>query len=134
MKESEQHTPERDDPVWKLLAHASTAEPGAFFSRNVMREVRNLEESRPGILGALAALFRSPVFASGAAVAALVAIGLFFLSGENAAPVASPAIVLEADATVDPATQLEAVDYLGELMAVADPGMLTDEALADLFF
>lgn len=34
----------------------------------------------------------------------------------------------------DPASELEAVEYLGQLMAVADPGDLSDEAIEDLLF
>jgi hypothetical protein len=34
----------------------------------------------------------------------------------------------------DPASEIANVEYLGQLMAVADPGQLDDAALADLFF
>ncbi len=34
----------------------------------------------------------------------------------------------------DPASEFEEVEYRGQLMAVVDPGQLSDEALVDLFF
>jgi hypothetical protein len=42
--------------------------------------------------------------------------------------------VEESAEVFDPASELAAVEYLGQLMAVADPGQLDDEVLADLFF
>jgi hypothetical protein len=34
----------------------------------------------------------------------------------------------------DPASEMAAIEYLGQLMAVADPGQLDDASLAELFF
>ena len=34
----------------------------------------------------------------------------------------------------DPASEMADLEYLGQLMAVTDPGQLDDRALSDLFF
>lgn len=35
-----------DDELWKLLGHARRRQPSPFFSGNVLREVRRLQEKR----------------------------------------------------------------------------------------
>lgn len=126
--------PEKNDPVWRLLSHASHTEPGPFFARDVVRTVRLSESESGSWLQGLGRFFRSPGFALGTAAAACVT--LLFLLPEGESPTASvgPALVLEDSSTVDPATELESVAYLDQLMAVADPAQLSDDALADLFF
>lgn len=48
-QEAKMNPPNRDDwehdPVWNLVDGAKSPEPGPFFVRNVMREVRLAEES-----------------------------------------------------------------------------------------
>ena len=139
---------EKNDPVWDLLNEARPAEPSAFFSRNVVREVRRLEAEGPvSKFGAIWAWFRQPLALGGAAVA-LVAVGAVALTLLNAPDQTStaggalvevtPAPHSEAvenfDNGFDPASEIGNLDYLGELMAVTDPSMLDDNALADLFF
>lgn len=130
--------PEQDDPVWKLLEHSKQTEPGPYFTRRVMREVREMNESRSGdwlqnLLQSFSPKIAIPAFAAVAAVA------LIFVSQGNRSSTSSdtisPELVLQiGDGSVDPAAEMEAVEYLGQLMAVADPGQLSDDALADLFF
>ncbi|MEM6278915.1 MAG: hypothetical protein AAF733_05505 [Verrucomicrobiota bacterium] len=133
--------PEENDPVWKLLNHASTTEPSPYFSRRVLREVREMGESQRGQrVSWFAEIFQyfSPRIALPALVAvAAVTLMLMFQGGGSSVDESSvrPGLVLQiGEDTVDPATEMEAVEYLGQLMAVADPGQLSDEALADLFF
>jgi hypothetical protein len=124
---------EKKDPLWKLLSHASHTEPGPFFSRNVVREIRQLESTR-GRLQSFLSFFRSPVVSGGVAVAAIAMACVFFLEFSNQRPSENPVATTEVDSGFDPATELEAVEYLGQLMAVTDPAQLSDEAFADLFF
>lgn len=129
-------TPETEDPVWELLSHASTAEPGPFFSRDVVREARKAGSGisfLERLQGALGPKLLVPG-AVGAAVAVIVAISIERDDSSLSPAPASPGIVLESDASFDPASEMEAVEYLGELMAVADPGQLSEDAIADLFF
>ncbi len=125
--------PEKKDPVWKLLSHASHVESGPFFSRNVAREVRKLEDKR-NLMRQTLALFRLPVFAT---VAVALLVGLitfaFQIPSEDGAGAGMPPVIA-GETTFDPAKELENVEYLGQLMAVTDPAQLSDEALGDLFF
>lgn len=124
---------EENDPVWELLNQASRPDPSPFFSRNVVREVRKME-SKPSFSTWFSDLFRSPlaVTASVAAICvAAVCLSIWVPNDVAAPPVAN---VEEASEKFDPANELEAVEYLGQLMAVADPGQLSDEALGDLLF
>lgn len=143
-------TPEDQDPVWKLLKQTRSVEPSPFFSRNVIREVRKLDDSASGSwLSGLVALLRNPSMASGAlAVFAVVLAILYALVFPKPEPIEiadtdypygsevrpQPADLIEEQTSFDPASEMEAVEYLGQLMVVADPGQLSDEALGDLFF
>lgn len=144
---------ENDDPVWDLLKKAPPTKPGPFFSRNVVREVRKMEAEQPtSFLIALAwhsvaRFFSSPTKAWGAlascsAMAVIVAVVLM-----SDSPTTSPDAVAANPETpgasapaetiggvYDPANEIGNLDYLGELMAVTDPSMLDDHALADLLF
>ncbi len=128
---------ETDHKTWDLLKHASTTEPGAFFSRNVVREVRRLvaDESEAENRGGLFGWFRSPVGAFTGVVAAIaiaiVAISLAPSGDENVQ--VTVASITEAEFISSPTDEFADVEYLGELMAVSDPAMLTDQAFADLF-
>ena len=123
--------PEKKDPVWKLLSHASHVEPSPFFSRNVAREVRKLEDKR-SLMQQTLALFRMPVFAT-VAVVVLVGLITFAFQTPSEDGVGTPPVIAE-ETSFDPAEELENVEYLGQLMAVTDPAQLSDEALGDLFF
>lgn len=124
---------EDNDPVWDLLNQASRSEPSPFFSRNVVREVRKLD-SEPNWSARLANLFRSRLAVT--ASIAVIAIAAVCVSVWNPGAVENPPVVVDSGVSevFDPANELEAVEYLGQLMAVTDPGQLSDEALGDLFF
>ncbi|MDF1859223.1 MAG: hypothetical protein P1U87_03355 [Verrucomicrobiales bacterium] len=124
---------EKKDPVWNLLSHASHIEPGPFFSRNVIREIRQMESTR-GRLQTFLSFFRSPFISGAVAVATIAIASIFFLEVSNQSPSDNPVAATGLDSGFDPATELEAVEYLGQLMAVTDPAQLSDEAFADLFF
>ena len=133
----EMENEEKNDPVWKLLEHASGSKPNPFFYRNVVREVRLMEDSSRGFGKSLLPFFSRRLLLTAIATAAVVAVIAFFPGGETDAPSLNLAqeAVAEFPATdFDPAMEMGEVEYLGQLVVVNDPGQLTDQALADLFF
>lgn len=128
---------EPNDPVWNLLGHAKTVEPSPFFARNVVRRARLLAGSPAGWTSRLAALLAGPrtIYTTAAVAAIAIAIVVFSpRGGEEAASRSAFATNEEFAEAFDPASEIAGVEYLGQLMAVADPGQLDDAALADLFF
>lgn len=124
--------PEEKDEVWKLLDHASKVEPGPFFARNVVREVRLDAARGSDWIASVKSLLTPRTAAFGGLVAAAVAVALVVFSvpeGSNYDEVVNSQVE-----TFDPASEFEEVEYRGQLMAVVDPGQLSDEALVDLFF
>ena len=143
---------EKKDPTWELLKDARPPEVSPFFARNVLRDVRQMEDARRdrSSLGQLLDWLAQPTVARASVAAALVVammVLIAFQAGDSGqapndslvnvdsptpAPVESiePAVVDD----FDPAEEIENLDYLGELMAVTDPGMLNDSELADLLF
>ncbi len=127
---------ERNDPLWKLLGNARSVEPSPFFARNVVREARLLADAPTGWRGRIRRLIEAHrtlwVTSAGAlAAVALAAPALVDAVRNESIPLSLSEESVEA---FDPASEMAAVEYLGQLMAVADPGQLDDEALADLFF
>lgn len=128
---------EKDDPVWKLLENATQTEPGPYFTRRVMRDVKALADnpSRRWFADFVSNLSPRVAFPALAAAAAVALAVTFGFQGEKELPGVDPGIVLQINETdFEPESEMEAVEYLGQLMAVADPGQLSDAALADLFF
>lgn len=140
---------ETGDPVWELLTKAKNVEPSPFFARNVLRELRRSEAESKGVFEGLrhglrqfAGLLRYPrlLLATGTAgVVAALALTLFLSTNSNHTDSGKsiPALLVSMDDhsnAFDPAAEMAAVEYLGQLMAVADPGQLDDSSLADLFF
>lgn len=117
------------DPLWKLLGQARTTEPSPFFARNVLRTLRGLE-SRPGFWQRIFTHPARLAFAGAACVLIAVVSGSLLHEG----PSVEPSLSAGTTETFDPASEMAAVEYLGQLMAVADPGQLDDAALGDLFF
>ncbi|MEM7697994.1 MAG: hypothetical protein AAF236_06280 [Verrucomicrobiota bacterium] len=135
-----------DSAVWELLKEARSVEPSPFFARNVLREIRLQSERREGIVSRIfdyLATRKLVVAGVGLALVVSAIVLTQFDSSGDPALASSPVLAEDALApilesptaqTFDPASEMVAVGYLGELMAVADPGMLSDEALGDLFF
>ncbi len=121
------------DPLWKLLGHARSVEASPFFSRNILRSLRTME-SRPGFWQRLMA-HPARLALAGAACGMVAFLSLTFIPDQSAL---DPALATTPGAGVqesfDPASEMAAIEYLGQLMAVADPGQLDDAALGDLFF
>lgn len=128
---------EKKDPVWKLLEHASETKPTPFFHRNVVREVRLMEDSSRGFGESLLSFFGKRLLHAAIATAAVVAVLAFFPGGETDVPglnLAQDAATEFPATDFDPAMEMSEVEYLGQLVVVNDPGQLTDQALADLLF
>lgn len=144
---------ETGDPVWELLTKAKNVDPSPFFARNVLREIRRSEAESTGFFDRFrqelrhgiryfAGFLRNPrVLLATGATGAVAALGLTLFLSTNSNPTdlesRSPALLVSLDDhpnAFDPASEMAAVEYLGQLMAVADPGQLDDSSLADLFF
>ena len=140
---------EKNDPTWELLKEARPPEVSPFFARNVLREVRQMEDARGNrsALDQLLAWLTQPTVARASVAAALIVAVMVFIAFQanepgntpvdDLAEVSAPAPSLVEPAVVDdfdPAEEIENLEYLGELMAVTDPAMLDDSALADLLF
>ncbi len=124
---------EPNDALWNLLGRGRTVEPSAFFARNVVREVRAVQ-ARPSAWDRLRRLLASPRGLIASAGGAFALLLLLQVSAPSGPGTSSPLPTETSSETFDPASELAAVEYLGQLMAVADPGQLDDAALGDLFF
>ncbi len=142
-EQNDSHEDLEKDPVWDLLKHSEKVDVSPFFSRNVIREIRLQEDqrSRGWILGWLGDALKQRATLTGLAVACVVLLfGVFQYQKENVFSPGGPVARVEdttneiSEIDRDLASEIEAVEYLGQLMAVADPGELSDAALADLLF
>jgi len=147
------NTPEEQDPTWRLLLKSKSQQPGPAFVRDVVREARKLGvEGQESGLAVFFAWFKKPIVAVpvaiGASAAVISALALIqsFAPSQDAnstamATVNSQTVTPSAIAT--PATDdtssgitedLQRIDYLDELVAITDPRLLDDAALADLLY
>ena len=115
-----------NDPVWNLVDEAKPRQAGPLFVRNVMREVRLMDETpvrwwqqlltpKPILAGSLGAL----------AVAILIAVNGGPQNEIVEHPQPAPAAITELDDMV-------AAEMLTQ--AAEDPTVLTDEALVALLY
>ena len=138
--EHQEPTDPKLNKAWELLKSAKTVEPSPFFSRNVVREVRRLEEeANSGWLARLKEFFIAPTARPvmiGAGTFAFVAIAVVWISLPNSSGTSAPVIAASETGSeeFDPAMEMAEVEYFGQLMAVADPAMLDDASIANLFF
>ncbi len=128
------------EKAWELLKSAKSVEPSPFFSRNVVREVRRFEEdTRASWFSQLKQFFAAstarPIML-GAATCATVALAAVLISNPDTTVVGDPVVASSGAGTeeFDPAIEMAEVEYFGQLMAVADPAMLDDASIANLFF
>jgi hypothetical protein len=127
---------EPNDPVWNVLGHAKQVEPSPFFARNVVREARRLAVEPAGLWGRITSFLSIPRAVFATAGVALIALTFVLLAprGPEATNGSSLSTNEDNAEAFDPASEIANVEYLGQLMAVVDPGQLDDAALADLFF
>jgi hypothetical protein len=62
--------PEEHDDLWQLLGKARAPQPSPFFSRNVLRAVREQEHDRPAGLAGFFRKWRVPAVSAGLVFAA----------------------------------------------------------------
>ncbi len=128
------------DQVWDLLGHAGKVEPSPFFVRNVLREVRQLDRSPVGLsrLSAWAeSCVRRHLILVGATASAALALFLLPLLPrliDTGGVSGASNVSYNPSEAFDPASEMAAIEFIGQLMAVADPGQLDDASLAELFF
>lgn len=127
-------TPEHQDPAWQLLLKARRVEPSPFFARDVLREVRQLAEQRSDWYSFWQGLFRRPLLLASGGVAAAVVLAVACWPENPAIPVATVVPPALPEAELAMAEEVHSVEYLGALMAIADPSQLDDQALADLLY
>ena len=148
------NTPEEQDPIWKLLLRSKSQQPGSAFVRNVVREARKLgTQGQESGMTAFFAWLKRPVIAIPVAIGATaVLISTLTLiqplaptPDANSATIANvttatpgtslPNVVADIDDSTSGITEdLEMIDYIGELVAITDPTLLDDAALADLLY
>lgn len=134
-----------DDHLWNVLGHASQVEPSASFARNLVRSIRQakMEPRDSGIdriRDLIHHLFLSHYSRVSIAITACIAIALASVlifrplslpDSDGTTHFSSSEIISDA---FDPTSEMVAMAYLGQLMAVVDPGQLDDDSLSDLFF
>jgi hypothetical protein len=148
---------DRNDPLWQLLGQTRSArnsDAGPAFVQNVVREARlSASEQSAGTsllsrrFNGLLEKLQRPAFAIPAAATAAIAIAVAVSlsqsgqSGNGGSLVGNPSPPSDVSTTdTNPtasytvAEQLDDIDYLGELVAVTDPGVLDDQMLADLLY
>lgn len=144
------------DQLCDLLGNARHCKAAPNFVQNVVREARLSADQARGSAASrwfagLVESFQRPVFALSATATAAVAVAVLVLlsqSGDDGATnlsgvaQAPPMAVDPVNVSTPPQTpvsytvadELDDIDYLGELVAVTDPGALNDQMLADLLY
>jgi len=110
-----------DQSLWELMGQTRGIEPSSLFVDNVLGEVRQSAKTKR--------LFNPMVLAIAAVVILATAVVVNFKSNTNQAEVATTAVE-EFDLT----EEIASISELGELMVVADPASLSDEALLNLLY
>ena len=122
-----------DKALWDLLGRARKTDACPMFSRNVLREIRKLDHDA-SLLELIVGWFRRPVFLIGAAASVLFS-GMILLQNQEAKMTSTELpSAYEMKTGFDPAREFESIEGLGELVAVSDPALLSDEALMNLLF
>lgn len=121
-----------DKALWDLLGSARKVEPNPMFARNVLREIRKESETSRGFAGWFQSILRPAVLVG--AVAVLIFAGISALQMQTPEVVETDSDPIEELDFMDPAEEFESIERLGELMAVSDPGTLSDEAFMNLLF
>lgn len=138
-----------DKALWDLLGRARKTQASPYFARKVIRAINDPVPS-PLTLWPLTLWnwLRRPAVVSFAMAAAVALLALLLFkqrtgSADSLAGTGAPRETpLErmaesqksAPEGLDFTEELESIDRFGQLMAVTDPGELSDEALRDLLF
>ena len=119
------------DPLWRLLGRAEAPAVSPFFSRNVLREIRALEQEKPGLLGWIRGNGRLAWASVTAATAAAVVLAFVGIRGTGdrralAAKAEPKQEVLVAQLAKNPDS--EVIKNLDELLASEDNSVWLDNS------
>lgn len=99
---------EEQDDLWDLLGRAKAPTPSPFFSRNVLRAIREEEQEKPGFILWLRRHWQVPAFST----CALAVAATFFVMQEARQP--DPVMVLAQQVSASPDYQV--ISNLDELL------------------
>jgi hypothetical protein len=103
------NTEEHDD-LWRLLGKARQPEVSPFFSRNILRAIREEAQEKPGVFAAFRAHWR--ILAAG--VAAMTVGAVMFFHPE--APQSDQSVLILAE-QVSTSPDYQVISHLDELLA-----------------
>ena len=99
---------DEQDELWELLGRAKAPTPSPFFSRNVLRAIREEEQEKPGFISWLRRYWQVPAFST----CAVVVAASFFVVQQARQP--DPVILLAQQVSVSPDYQV--ISNLDELL------------------
>jgi Tfp pilus assembly protein PilN len=115
------NTDEQDD-LWRLLGHAKAPSVSPFFSRNVLRAIREEKQEKPSLLAWLN--WRWVTLAASVCVL-VVASGVALRHPAPQAPQADPVMVLAQQVSTSPDYQV--INHLDELLASEETSVWLDK-------
>jgi hypothetical protein len=115
------NTDEQDD-LWRLLGHAKAPSVSPFFSRNVLRAIREEKQEKPGLLAWLN--WRWVTLAASVCVL-VVASGVALHHPASQPPQADPVMVLAQQVSTSPDYQV--INHLDELLASEETSVWLDK-------
>jgi uncharacterized membrane protein YdfJ with MMPL/SSD domain len=129
----EKPTPE-DDALWEILGKSPPPEASAFFSRNVMREIRLSEQEPRSFWQKFVASLRRPSIVTGVAAALIALVTILCVtlvphSQSNSSELANAAPSGKSKQTL--------TNYLDEellLVAADEPDLFSDEEVIAMLF
>jgi hypothetical protein len=113
---------DEQDNLWRLMGRAKAPEVSPFFSRNVLRAIREEKQEKPSLWSSLH--WRWLALSASAAVL-LVASGLALHRPVQPAPQADPVMVLAQQVSASPDYQV--INHLDELLASEETSIWLDK-------
>ena len=114
------NTDEQDD-LWRLLGRAKAPSVSPFFSRNVLRTIREEKQEKPGLL----AWFHWRWLALSASACVLLVASGVSLNRLSQPPQADPVMVLAQQVSTSPDYQV--INHLDELLASEETSVWLDK-------
>src|SRR5882757_4146479 len=103
------NTDEQDD-LWRLLGHAKAPSVSPFFSRNILRAIREEKQEKPGIFGWLHWRW----FALSASASVLLVVSGLAFHHSIQPPQPDPVVLLAQQVSTSPDYQV--INHLDELL------------------
>lgn len=117
---------EEHDELWRLLGKAKEPSVSPMFSRNVLREVRELQEQRPGVLAWLRRYWQIPL---AAACSVIVAFSLLSPKNDIARQSAEPDRLLVMAERVSESPDYQVISHLDELLDSEENSVWLDQTV-----